>query len=113
MNRAEIVFEKLAINSTPVMRLAVRLRKLYGLGTEEAISMAKKTEKAVKPDIISRMLGAKTNNRLDILQNELKNVSRPLQRGADKNRFPVIKVYENDKLVSKTRDWKNPKRYIG
>ncbi len=113
MNKAEQVFEKLAINASPMMRLAVRFKKMYGLSTGEAVNMAKKTELAIKPTGIKKFFGAKTNNRLDILQNELKDASRPFGRSLDKKRFPVKKVYENDKLIEKSRSFSKPKRYTG
>jgi hypothetical protein len=68
-------FEKLAVDSRPFMRLAVRLRRMYGWDAPKAIKASKKIEKAM-----SGWNASTTNNRVDILQRSLENAPSPLQR---------------------------------
>lgn len=94
-------FEKQAIDSSPTMRLGVRLKKLYGLSTPEAIRTAKRISKAIKPKMLDNLIEGKgnvlmaafigafrnTNRRTDILQDSLRNTSKPSLARFLTNRF--------------------------
>jgi hypothetical protein len=71
MTKSEYVMEKLAINSSPTMRLAVRLQSMYGNKTSTAIRQAKGITEALTAKGVDRVLSLGPENRVDILQREL------------------------------------------
>lgn len=71
---------KFFINASPAMRLATRLRKMYGLSNKEAIRTAKKIENSLNPRVMDKLLGATKENRTYILQRNLENSTTPAQR---------------------------------
>jgi hypothetical protein len=83
MSKELNMLEKLAIDTTPGRRLAVRLRNMYGKfeDTEETIRKAEK---------IHRILG---NNKTDILQKSLEHASTPLGRIGKVGPYSIFKGY--------------------
>lgn len=88
------MLEKLAINSEPYMRLAVRLRHMYGGNDpKKHIQMAKSIYKAL----------GKNKNRTDILQRSLEKAPGPIGRYAQGKVGPYSPFRNSNAYLNKTK----------